>query len=305
MIRILLVGKNGQIGWELQRTLSALGELIATDRQSLDLANVDMIRKVVNDIKPQLIVNASAYTAVDQAESEFEAAMTVNAIAPGILADEAKKIGAALIHYSTDYVFDGKKASPYHEEDICSPLNIYGESKKAGEIAIQNSGCVYIVLRTSWIYGNRGKNFLKSIVNLSKQKHELKIVDDQIGSPTWCRSVAEYSTQIIKSYLRRSFFLGKMEKDAGIYHISATNHVSWYGFAERILKEYSRNSGCALAKLVPITTSEYPLPAKRPKYTVLSNDKINKVFGIKMPAWEDMLTMCLSEMYQTESFCKE
>jgi dTDP-4-dehydrorhamnose reductase len=191
MTRILLTGKNGQVGWELQRTLATLGEVVTLDRQDLDLADPDSIRRVVREHKPNLIVNAAAYTAVDKAEEESDLAMVINGTAPGILAEEAKRLSAAIIHYSTDYVFDGSKNTPYTEEDAPNPLNVYGRTKLAGERAIQAVGAPYLILRTSWVYGMRGKNFLLTILRLARERNEIKVVNDQIGAPTWSRIIAQ------------------------------------------------------------------------------------------------------------------
>ena len=223
--RILLTGKNGQVGWELQRTLAPLGEVVVLDRRQLDLSDPDQIRERVREISPDLIVNAAAYTAVDRAEAEPEPAMAVNGTAPGLLAEEAKRIGAAIIHYSTDYVFDGAKTTPYTEEDAPNPLNVYGRTKLAGEQAVQAAGVPHLILRTSWVYGMRGKNFLLTILRLAREREELKIVDDQIGAPTWSRTIAEATAQILTSGA------WPVSGASGIYHLTASGSTSWYGFA--------------------------------------------------------------------------
>jgi dTDP-4-dehydrorhamnose reductase len=280
--KILLTGKNGQVGWELQRTLAPLGEVVAVDRQTLDLADPDSIRAVIREIKPHLIVNPAAYTAVDKAESEPELAQAVNGIAPGVMAEEAKRLGAALIHYSTDYVFDGAKDGAYVEEDRTNPLNVYGKTKLAGEEAVRASGAAHLILRTSWVYGARGKNFLLTMLRLAKEREELKIVDDQIGAPTWSRLIAETTAQILAQRI------GQWPELTGLYHFTAGGKTSWHGFASTIVE-----LGGLSAKLIPIPSTEYPLPAPRPKNSLLSNEKLAATFGLVMPEWEESLRLCM------------
>ncbi len=294
MKKILLAGKNGQVGWELQRTLATLGDVVAVDRQGMDLANPDSIRSAIRTIRPDLIVNAAAYTAVDKAESEPELAMAINGIAPGIMAEEAKRLGAAMVHYSTDYVFDGTKTSPYTEEDAPNPLSVYGKTKLAGEQAIQAAGIPYLIFRTSWVYGLRGRNFLLTILRLAKERDELKIVDDQIGAPTWSRMIAEVTGQILAQ--RRA----GLSEVSGLYNLTAAGRTSWYGFAKAILESMSLQGAHSLClthhpmpKLIPVATPEYPLPAPRPLYSMLSSDKLNRAFGVALPAWEASLTFCM------------
>ncbi|MBS3902479.1 MAG: dTDP-4-dehydrorhamnose reductase [Dethiobacter sp.] len=286
--RILLTGKNGQVGWELRHALTTLGEVVALDREQLDLANPDQIRKRVRDIKPDLIVNAAAYTAVDKAEEEAELAMAVNGIAPGILAEEAKKLNALIVHFSTDYVFDGSKTTPYTEEDVPNPINVYGRTKFFGEQAIQAVGTPYLILRTSWVYGLRGKNFLLTILRLSRERSELKIVDDQIGAPTWSRTIAEATAGILSTgHL-------SLSANTAVYHLTASGKTSWYEFAKAILALDPNPTEQVCQNLVPIPTSEYPTPARRPAYSVLSNAKLEAAFGVKLPYWEEGLTRALS-----------
>ncbi|MCL0030162.1 dTDP-4-dehydrorhamnose reductase [Thermodesulfovibrionales bacterium] len=287
--RIMLTGKNGQVGWELQRTLTPLGEVVALDRQRLDLTDPDQIRERVREIKPNLIVNAAAYTAVDRAEEEPELAMVVNGTAPGILAEEAKHLNAAIIHYSTDYVFDGTKTTPYTEEDAPNPLNVYGKTKLVGEQAIQAAGVPHLILRTSWIYGLRGKNFLLTILRLAREREELKIVDDQIGAPTWSRTIAEATAQILKANT------SSVMDSSGIYHLTASGSTSWYSFAKAILKLDSDRAEQVCRQLKPILTAEYPTPARRPIRSVLSNAKLRAAFGIALPDWEQSLKLALRE----------
>jgi len=284
--RILLTGKNGQVGWELHQTLTPLGEVVALDRQQLDLADPDQIRKRVREIKPDLIVNAAAYTAVDRAEAEPGLAMAVNGIAPGILAEEAKRIGAAIVHYSTDYVFDGTKATPYTEEDAPNPLNVYGRTKLAGEQAIRDVGVPHLILRTSWVYGMRGKNFLLTILRLAREREELKIVDDQTGAPTWSRAVAEATARILSA--------GPLSlAAAGIYHLTAAGSTTWHGFARAILTLDPDQSEQVCKHVRPIPTAEYPTPAARPAFSVLSNAKLKAFFGLTLPDWEQSLKSAL------------
>jgi dTDP-4-dehydrorhamnose reductase len=293
MTRILLTGKNGQAGWELQRTLATLGEVIALDRHGLDLANPDSIRRVVRERKPNLIVNAAAYTAVDKAEEESDLAMAINGMAPGILAEEAKELGAAVIHYSTDYVFDGNKNGPYTEDDAPNPLNVYGKTKLAGEQAIQAVGAPHLIFRTSWVYGTRGKNFLLTILRLAKERDELRIVNDQIGAPTWSRMIAEATAQVI-AQLALPKGKGWGDGISGIYHLTAAGQTSWFGFAKAILN-YIPGSAAHAPRLTPITTQEYPTPAQRPKNSVLSNVRLRQKFGLESPLWEIGLRLSLEE----------
>jgi dTDP-4-dehydrorhamnose reductase len=295
-MRILLIGKNGQVGWNLLRELAELGEVVATGSEDLDLCKPDRIRQMVHEVRPDLIINAAAYTAVDKAETEPDLAMAVNGVAPGILAAEAKKVGSVMIHYSTDYVFDGAKTTgAYLEDDICNPQNVYGQTKLAGEQAIVTVGIPHIILRTSGVYGSRGKNFMRTILKLADDGRELRIVNDQIGSPTWCGAIAQATKQILLPFLNHPSgqFTEKMDAVSGIYHISCRGETSWYGFAKAILG-YSKHT-LPSSKLISIPSSEYPTPAKRPQYSVLSNEKIKRVLGIDMPHWEEALKMCLED----------
>lgn len=279
-MRILLTGVNGQVGWELRRTLAPLGEVHALDRRALDLSDPDAIRATVRALRPQLIVNPAAHTAVDRAESEPELALAINATAPGVLAEEAARLGAGMVHYSTDYVFDGAKHEPYLESDAPNPLNVYGRTKLAGEEAVRASGAAHLILRTSWVYGLRGRNFLGTILRLAQERDELKIVADQIGAPTWSRVIAEASAQILaqRDWRERS----------GCYHLTAGGETSWHGFAGAILEA----TGSSIVP-APIATADYPLPALRPAFSLLSNDRLFAAFGLRLPAWRDSLALCL------------
>ena len=300
-MKILLTGKNGQVVWELRRTLATLGDVVAVDRQGMDLANPDSILSAIRAVRPDLIVNAAAYTAVDKAESEPELAMAINGIAPGIMAEEAKRLGAAMIHYSTDYVFDGTKISPYTEEDTPNPLSVYGKTKLAGERAIQEAGIPHLIFRASWVYGARGKNFLLTILRLAKERDELKIVADQVGAPTWSRMIAEATAQILaQSILPLTSPPSLLTQYGGIYNLTAAGRTSWYGFAKAILDSMSTQGATPSPltphpspNLIPISTPEYPLPAPRPLYSMLSSDKLNRTFGVALPAWDASLTLCM------------
>lgn len=293
MTRILLAGKNGQVGWELQRALATLGEVIALDRHGLDLADPDSIRRVVREHKPNLIVNAAAYTAVDKAEEEPDLAMVVNGMAPGVLAEEAKRLGAALVHYSTDYVFDGNKNAPYSEGDAPNPINVYGRTKLAGEQAIQAVGTPYLIFRSSWVYGARGKNFLLTILRLARERDELRVVNDQIGAPTSSRMVAQLTAHVLTHISCR----GKAVQDySGVYHLAATGQASWFEFAGAILEWAKIKPGDQTKVLRPITTREYSTTAERPKYSAMSSCKIAEKFSLNIPSWQSMLGLCMSDM---------
>jgi len=286
--KILLTGANGQVGWELQRSLSTLGEVVALDSQALNLADADALRNKVRDIAPRLIVNAAAYTAVDKAEGDAEKARAVNTTAPGILAEEAAQSGALLVHYSTDYVFDGGGNTPWCEDDACGPLNVYGSTKLEGERLIQASGCRHLIFRTSWVYGARGSNFLLTMRRLMRERPELKIVADQIGAPTWCRDLAE-ATAIILAQVACQPEAGALW---GIYHISNAGETSWHGFAQAI-QQLDADATSINAKLIPIPGSDYPTPAKRPLNSRLNQAKLERVFGLKLQHWQRALALCM------------
>jgi dTDP-4-dehydrorhamnose reductase len=290
-MRILLIGKSGQIGWELERSLLALGPIVALGREEFDLTNPSSIQRIVSEIQPEIMVNAAAYTAVDRAEDERELAYTTNAKAPGLLAEEARKTGALLVHYSTDYVFDGTKRSPYTESDPTSPLNVYGESKLAGEQAIQDSGAAHLIFRTSWVYSTRGKNFLLTILRLAKEREELRIVDDQIGIPNSAGAIAKATCAVLKQLVDVS--PGKI---SGIYHMSGVGAgISWFKFASAILDEARNLASCPdkMPRVTPIKTQEYPTRAHRPAYSVLNSEKLDATFGVRLPDWKTQLKRVL------------
>jgi dTDP-4-dehydrorhamnose reductase len=292
MRRILLTGKNGQVGFELCRALTSIGQVIAFDEHELDLASPDAIRQKVREAEPDIIVNAAAYTAVDRAESEPEVAMKVNGIAPGILAEEARRLGALMVHYSTDYVFDGTKSGPYTETDQPNPLSAYGRSKLAGDQAIQSAGAAHYIFRTSWVYASRGQNFFLTMLRLGRERSELKVVNDQIGAPTSARFLADATAHILSQILKEAeHALAK----SGLYNLSASGATSWFGFAEAIFAEAKNTLGAKAPKLIPIPAAEYPLPALRPLNSRLDNSKFVRVFGPMPPAWDVMLRDCMHQ----------
>nr|WP_254215864.1 dTDP-4-dehydrorhamnose reductase [Burkholderia multivorans] len=288
----MLTGISGQVGFELQRTLQGLGNVVALDRSRLDLSRLDQVRDVVRDLKPDLIVNPAAYTAVDQAETDVAMATRLNAEAPAVLAEEAKRIGAALIHYSTDYVFSGTKAGPYVEDDAVDPQNVYGRTKLDGERAIAASGCAHLIFRTSWVYGTRGKNFLLTMLRLGAERDELKVVADQIGAPTWSNTIATLTAHVVAQATCAPVRDEWWHAHSGIYHLCAAGSTSWHGFAEAIFR---------LADLpkkptvMPIPASAYPTPAKRPANSQMSNAKLAKHFGLHAPHWEAALALCMMQ----------
>jgi len=289
--RILLTGARGQVGWELRRTLSCLGEVVALDSRSMNLADADAVRQTVREMAPNIIVNPAAYTAVDKAESEPELAHAVNAVAPGVLAEEEARLGALLVHYSTDYVFNGSGSTPWKEDDACDPLNVYGATKRAGERAIQAAGCRHLIFRTSWVYGARGSNFLLTMRRLMRERPELKIVADQIGAPTWCRDLAEATAQVL-GQIASPMSAANQAEPWGIYHMTNAGETSWHGFAEAIQAMDEFDETCAPAHLRPIPSSDYPTPAKRPLNSRLNNDKLKQTFGISLQDWHAALALC-------------
>ena len=285
---ILLTGVNGQVGFELERSLQGLGRVVAFDRSRLDLADLDQMRKVVREVKPAVIVNPAAHTAVDRAESEPDVAMRLNAHAPEVLANEARRLGALLVHYSTDYVFDGKKEGAYLEDDAVNPQNVYGSSKLAGEQAITTSGCAHLIFRTSWVYGARGKNFFQTMLRLGAERDELSVVADQFGAPTWSNTISTLTSNVLSEVLT-----GDMDwwgQDSGIYHLTASGSTSWYGFAEAIFERSKQRSKPALK---PVPAASYLSAATRPANSRLSNQKLFTTFGVMAPNWDEALDLCL------------
>jgi dTDP-4-dehydrorhamnose reductase len=284
-MRILVLGRSGQVGAALSESLQGLGDLIALDRAQLDLSNTDAIRTALRELQPQIVINAAAYTAVDAAESDQAMAFQINAVAPQVIAEESERLGAALIHYSTDYVFDGSKQGAWLEDDATAPLSVYGHSKLAGEQAITDVGGTHLILRTSWVYGLHGKNFLLTMLKLAESRDSLAIVDDQIGAPTWALTIADATSAIIRDAGEPA----QLAALSGIYHLCAGGHTSWFGFAQAI---FAHASVQRKPQLRPITTAEYPTPAQRPHNSILNTDKFRRSFG-DLPTWDDALQTCL------------
>lgn len=285
-MRILVTGKSGQVGYELMRSLQPLGEVIGVDRQEMDLSDLDQVRDVIRRVQPRLIVNPAAYTAVDKAETEPELAMRINGLAPGVMAEEAAKLGAAIVHYSTDYVFDGTKPEPYTEADTPCPLNVYGRTKLAGEQAIAGAGVPYLIFRTSWVYGMRGKNFLLTMMKLAAEREELRIVADQHGAPTWCRTLADTTACILAQAKGAGDNSAWWRENSGLYHLTSQGEITWYGFADALLDKAEKKPS-----LMPISSSEYPVPAARPANSRLSCELLMDRFG-HLPHWREALRLC-------------
>jgi dTDP-4-dehydrorhamnose reductase len=302
---ILLTGKNGQVGAELLRLLPRLGEVVAFGHDQLDLSRPGDIRRTIREVRPQLIINAAAYTAVDHAETDETMARAVNGEAPGLMAHEAKRIGAALIHYSTDYVFDGAKRAPYDEADAANPMNVYGETKSVGEEAIRSSGVPHLVFRTAWVYATRGRNFLLTILRLATEREELRIVSDQVGAPTCASEIATATSKILTSICETSNDGFVFPEVSGTYHMSAAGQTTWYDFAKTIvetagasshdliwLATATRGRPLVVRRVIPITTEEFRSPAHRPAYSILSNSRLFQTFGIALPHWHTQLQRC-------------
>ena len=289
-MKILITGQHGQVSQALQAHLQGLGELMVLGSKQLDLAKPDQIHEQIRAHRPDLIINAAAHTAVDQAESEPDAAFAINATAPGVLAEEAKALGVPLIHYSTDYVFDGSKTAPYTEADTPNPLSVYGQSKLAGEQAIAAAGGQYLILRTSWVYSNQGKNFLLTMQRLLQEKPQMRIVADQIGAPTWAGTIAGSTRALIERWLAGE--AGKW----GIYHLTAQGETSWFGFAQAI-GEHLHADGKACAELEAIPSSAYPTPAMRPLNSRLDCSRLQQQWHVSQPHWQDALRECLAQQH--------
>jgi dTDP-4-dehydrorhamnose reductase len=283
-MRILITGKNGQVGGEFALLYRSRGDLFLAGRDECDLASEQSIRDLVRRVKPNVIINPAAYTAVDQAEREPELCFAINAAAPRVLAEEAARLGALLVHYSTDYVFDGEKPEPYLESDLIHPVSVYGASKAAGEAAIAETGCRYLLLRTSWVYRAQGKNFLRTMLRLGAERPELRVVDDQIGAPTSAAAIATATAQLVEQ---------QPDPPSGIYHMTATGSTSWFGFAREI---FCSGVLANPPKVQAIASSAYPTPAKRPANSVLSNDKFAHTFGFRLPHWKQQLQEVLAGM---------
>jgi dTDP-4-dehydrorhamnose reductase len=286
--RILLIGKVGQVGWELRRALAPIAQVVCVDFPEIDLTNGDSIRQWVTQAQPEIVINAAAYTAVDKAESEPDRAMKINGVAPGILAEEAKRIGVLLVHYSTDYVFDGTKHEPYLEDDAPNPLGAYGRTKLAGDEAVRASGGAHLIFRLCWVYGARGQNFMLTMMRLAREREKLRVVSDQVGCPTWSRMIAETTALAVK----QTFAAGDRSAFTGTYHLAASGATSWHGFARSIVGLMpAEGKKCSQVEAIP--TSEYPTPTKRPAYSVLGCDKLERTFGLRLPNWEESLKQVL------------
>ncbi|MGO9936396.1 MAG: dTDP-4-dehydrorhamnose reductase [Terracidiphilus sp.] len=292
--RILILGSAGQLGRELQHSFSGAGEVIGAGRGAVDLADLEQVRRYVRDVGPDVILNSAAYTAVDRAESEPDLAMAINARAPEVLAEEALRLGSLLVHYSTDYVFDGSKAGAWEESDAPNPLNVYGASKAAGERVIEEVGGRYLIFRTSWVYGPRGNNFLLTMLRFGRERDRLNIVDDQIGAPTTTLELARATRSIVDGVLRGKS--GNVASWAGTYHMTCGGSVSWFGFAKAIFGRAGSLLDGKSPALNPIGTREYPTPAKRPLNSVLSNEKLRKRFGVQLSSWECALDVVLEQL---------
>lgn len=299
MMKILLLGKNGQVGWELQRSLAPLGEVIALDRHSTpcgDLTQLDALAETVRAVQPNIIVNAAAHTAVDKAESESELARTLNALAPAVLATEAKRINAWLIHYSTDYVFDGSGNKPWLETDAIAPLSVYGATKLEGEQLIQQSGCKHLIFRTSWVYGARGGNFAKTMLRLAQERDILNVINDQFGAPTGADLLADVTAHAIRVAQQNP-------QVSGLYHLVASGETSWHGYASFVI-ELARRAEMqikvAQENIKPVPTSAFPTPAKRPRNSRMNTGKLQQTFNLNLPDWKQGVVRMLSEVLQKE-----
>lgn len=295
-MKVLLLGANGQVGWELQRSLAPLGHVVICNRESADLESPESVSVLVERERPDVIVNAAAYTAVDQAESDVGRARRVNAESVAVLASVAYRLGAWLVHYSTDYVFAGDKLTPYLEDDQTGPLSVYGKTKLEGEEAIRSSGCRHLILRTSWVYAARGGNFAKSMLRLAEDKDELRVVADQIGAPTSAELIADVTALMLQRIHTDS---GLAKLACGTYHLVASGATSWHGYAQFVIGEAVRLGVTLRAtpeSVYPITTAEYPVPAKRPANSRLDNQKLQEMFGLELPAWEFHVKRMLLEL---------
>jgi dTDP-4-dehydrorhamnose reductase len=295
MKKLLLIGALGQLGQELQPLLAKLGDLTSVSKAQMDLTDFDTIKKVINQVQPEIIINAAAYTAVDKAETESSLADAINGIAPKIMAETAEKLGASLIHVSTDYVFDGHKNTPYTEDDLTNPLGAYGKSKLLAEEGIQATNAHHLIVRTAWVYGTYGQqNFVKTMLRLGKEREEIKVVSDQIGSPSWTLDIATAIAQLTALTLSDS-----PKPASGLYHFTNSGVASWYDFTIAISEEAQKlGFPWKTERILPITTAQYPTPAQRPHYSVLANQKLNKVLGSYPPYWRDGLRKMLLELSQ-------
>ena len=290
-MRILLIGNTGQLGWELERALAPLGKVTSVDYPEVDLSNPDSVRVVITSLRPDVLINATAYTALDRAETEVDTAMAINARAPEIMAEEAKRLRSFFIHYSTNYVFDGTKNDLYVEQDAPNPINVYGSSKLTGEQAIEAIGGYYLIFRTSWVYSLRRDSFVTKVLKWSRTNKTLRIVSDQVSSPTWCRMLAEVNAHLLaKGGDHPSEWLGDR---VGLYHLAGSGIANRFEWAQEILKLDPNLTEQTLVKLLPARTEEFPTPARRPLHSALNCDLFAEVFGLQLPAWDDALRMAM------------
>ncbi len=292
-MRLLITGADGQVGWELRHSLMPLGEVVALDRKACDLSRPQDLPRLMREAKPDIIVNAAAYTAVDRAEKEEALATMINGTAAGVLAEEARKLGMLLIHYSTDYVFDGTKAAPYAEDDVPRPINAYGRSKLAGDRAIEQCGADYLILRSSWIYAARGHNFLRTILRRACAGEELRIVNDQIGAPTWARELAD-ATAVMARQARREREQGGFK--SGLYNVTAAGATSWFGFAEAIVEQIASPADASCGNVRPIASLDYSAAAMRPMNSRLAGDRVRKRFDVALANWKQALALCMKDL---------
>ena len=290
-MKIVLIGKNGQLGWEFQRILPALGKLIALGRDELDVADQFAVQKTLMELQPNLIINTSAYTEVDLAETQIELANKINALSPGVMAEAARKTKAVFIHYSTDYVFDGKTDQPYTESDAVHPLNVYGKSKLAGEENIKQIGGAHLILRTSWVYSLRGNSFVNKVLGWSRKNKTLKIVNDQVSSPTWARALAETTTQTMT--LNQINLIDYIRERRGIYHLAAGGYTSRFEWAKQILANDSKPTEQLVQTIEPVSSLAFPTPAVRPLFSALNCEKFTATFGLHLPNWEETLQQAM------------
>jgi dTDP-4-dehydrorhamnose reductase len=291
-MKIVLFGKNGQLGWEFERSLSVLGDVVALDRENLDICNLHEVQRTLSELKPDLIVNASAYTDVDRAEKEPELAMKVNALAPGVMAEASRTLGAGFIHFSTDYVFDGRGSRPYTENDGTGPLNVYGRSKLMGEENIKQAGDAYLILRTSWVYSLRGNSFVNKVLGWARKNSTLRIVDDQVSSPTWARMLAEVTCLLIAQ--NQGNLHDRMREQCGIYHVAGSGSTSRYEWAKQILANDPQRSEQTVQAIEPGRSEDFPTPATRPLFSALDCTRFEKTFEVRLPPWSSTLKLAMT-----------
>ena len=291
-MKIILFGKNGQVGSEFHEILPILGEVISLGRNEVDVSDLDALQKTLKELKPDLIINASAYTEVDRAEKEFELAMKVNAVAPGVMAEVARKISAVFIHYSTDYVFDGKKDQPHTENDPVNPLNVYGKSKLAGEENIKQAGDAYVILRTSWVYSLRGESFVNKVLKWARKNETLRIVTDQISNPTWARMLAETTSLMIANH--KADLLENIRERRGVYHLAGGGYTSRYEWAKQIVANDPNRTEQVVRNIEPALSEEFPTPAVRPLFSALNCTHFEKTFGLQLPDWTSTLELAMT-----------